>query len=50
MVSFLDAAVGNVTGALKESGLYDGSIIIFVSDNGGPTNMDEGTASNNFPM
>ena len=31
-------------------GLWESTLLIFVSDNGGPTNGNEGTASNNFPM
>lgn len=50
MAAFLDDAVGNVTGALKTAGLWDKSVVVFVSDNGGPTNGNEGTWSNNFPL
>jgi hypothetical protein len=41
MASFLDDGVGNVTAALKAAGIYENTIIIFTSDNGGPTNGDE---------
>jgi arylsulfatase B len=50
MVTYLDEAVGNVTSAIKAAGLGDNTIIVFVSDNGGPTHGDEGTWSNNFPL
>ena len=36
MVTAMDDAVGNITQTLKDSGLYDNSIILWFSDNGGP--------------
>jgi hypothetical protein len=39
-----------VTAALKAAGLYDNTVIILASDNGGPTGGDESTFSNNFPL
>ena len=50
MASILDDGVRNVTDALKREGMWESTLLIFVSDNGGPTNGNEGTASNNFPM
>ena len=50
MAAFLDDAVGNVTDALKRAGIYDDTVVIFTSDNGGPTHGDEGTQSNNYPL
>jgi arylsulfatase A-like enzyme len=35
LIEHLDAAVGDVINALKESGVYDNTLIIFTSDNGG---------------
>ncbi|XP_067658487.1 arylsulfatase B-like [Haliotis asinina] len=46
MVSALDEAVGNVTQALRDRGLFDNTLILFTSDNGGPI---EGYA-NNWPL
>lgn len=40
----------SVTAALKAKGIYATTIQIFSSDNGGPTNHNEGTFSDNFPM
>lgn len=36
MVTCLDDAVGRIVAALKERGVYDNTLIIFCSDNGGP--------------
>merc|ERR1719430_273939 len=36
MVTAMDDAVGQVVGALEEAGLYQDSVILFFSDNGGP--------------
>ncbi|XP_077994837.1 arylsulfatase J-like [Glandiceps talaboti] len=47
MVSALDDSVGNITKVLKEAGLYDNSVIIFSTDNGGPS---EDCESFNTPL
>lgn len=41
----LDYGVANVTAALKAAGMYQNSVLILISDNGGP--LDH---SNNFPL
>lgn len=50
MVAALDDSVGNVTAYLKEAGLYDNTIIIFTTDNGGPAHGFDGNYANNFPL
>uniref|UniRef100_T1J5M1 Sulfatase N-terminal domain-containing protein n=1 Tax=Strigamia maritima TaxID=126957 RepID=T1J5M1_STRMM len=42
----LDQVVHNITEALKRHNLYDNSIVVFVSDNGGSTTF----GGNNFPL
>lgn len=51
MLLAMDEAVGKVLGALRESGLEDDTLIVFFSDNGGPT-MPGTTinASRNYPF
>mmetsp|Transcript_50150 Transcript_50150/g.167562 ORF Transcript_50150/g.167562 Transcript_50150/m.167562 type:complete len:529 (-) Transcript_50150:176-1762(-) len=50
MAKALDDGVGQVTAALKRRGMWDESLVLFSSDNGGPTNGNEGTWSSNFPL
>ena len=45
MLTELDGAVGRVVAALKNGSLYDSTLIVFVSDNGGP--LDHAT---NYPL
>ncbi|XP_072050878.1 arylsulfatase B-like [Amphiura filiformis] len=46
MISCLDEAVQNITTTLKETGLYNNTIIIFSTDNGGPFAV----AVSNWPL
>jgi arylsulfatase A-like enzyme len=50
MAKQLDDAVGNVTRALTDLNLWENTLVVFTSDNGGPTHRDEATESNNFPL
>jgi arylsulfatase B len=47
MLSSLDQGIGKIIQKLKDSGLYDNTIIIFISDNGGPTRE---LTSSNLPL
>ena len=44
MVTAMDDFIGNVTEELKANGLYDNTIIIFISDNGGAVNLGASNA------
>lgn len=48
MVYCMDGGVGNVTSALKKKGMWDNTLIVFFSDNGGRTDTNFG--ANNFPL
>ena len=55
MVSSLDHSVASVVTALKDADLYNNSVIIFVSDNGGHihdryTGGREGCGASNYPL
>ena len=41
MVASLDESVGNITKTLKTAGMFDNSVIVFTTDNGGaPAGFD----------
>lgn len=49
MVKALDDNVGRIINYLKESGSYDNTLIVFVSDNGGLSTA-EGSSTSNLPL
>jgi len=49
MVAVLDDNIKNVTDALKAKGMWDNTLMIFSSDNGGPIDVEE-NAANNYPL
>ena len=54
MVDVMDRGIGEVVTALKENGLYENTLIFFLSDNGGPqgsqANPGKGNGSSNKPF
>eukprot|EP01084_Bolivina_argentea_P275443 469748_1 len=49
MINLLDNIVGNITTKLKENNLYNDTLIVFTSDNGGQSQLNV-TAGNNYPL
>ncbi|XP_032687353.1 arylsulfatase B-like [Odontomachus brunneus] len=50
MVSKLDQCVGDVIEVLKKRGMLENSIIVFMSDNGAPTNGFLANQGSNYPL
>eukprot|EP00966_Prymnesium_polylepis_P279726 6462626-Prymnesium_polylepis.1 len=50
MVAALDEGLGNVTTALKARGMFDSTLIIVTTDNGGPTTECSTTGQSNWPF
>eukprot|EP01084_Bolivina_argentea_P254031 426954_1 len=48
-VGVLDDIVGQITTKLQENGLWDNTLIVFSTDNGGSLELDK-TAGNNYPL
>jgi arylsulfatase I/J len=49
MVMLMDEVVGNVTNALKAKGMWENTLVVMSSDNGGPVDIEE-NAANNWPL
>lgn len=46
MVSLVDEAIGNITVILKDRGMWNNTLMVVASDNGGPAFSDQHAASN----
>ena len=49
MLSAADEGIGNVTEALKAAGMWDDTLVVFTTDNGGPTTSCCTQGSSNYP-
>lgn len=49
MIMIMDEVVGNLTNALQKKGMWNNTLMIFSSDNGGPVRLAE-NAANNWPL
>lgn len=50
MLAAVDEGVANVTAALKSAGMYDSTLFIVTTDNGGPTTECSSTGQSNYPL
>jgi len=50
MVNYLDTGVGKIVEALKTKGMWENTIWVFQSDNGGPSFTGDNHTANNFPL
>eukprot|EP01065_Artemidia_motanka_P026718 TRINITY_DN31978_c0_g1_i1.p1 TRINITY_DN31978_c0_g1~~TRINITY_DN31978_c0_g1_i1.p1 ORF type:complete len:539 (+),score=164.55 TRINITY_DN31978_c0_g1_i1:89-1705(+) len=50
MVYYVDEAVGNATKLMKESGMWDDTLVVLHADNGGPIYASGNAGANNYPL
>jgi arylsulfatase A-like enzyme len=49
MLTAADEGIGNLTSVLKDTGLWDNTLVVLTTDNGGPTTVGCTQGSSNYP-
>lgn len=50
LVHYIDSAVGEVVETMKAKGMWEDTLVVMSSDNGGPIYASGGAGANNFPL
>ena len=50
MASAIDSLVANLTATLESKGMWQHTLLVFSSDNGGPSELGKECNASNFPM
>lgn len=50
MISIMDRGIGKIVTALKQKGILENTVILFIADNGSPTIGEHSNAGSNYPF
>lgn len=50
MISVMDQGIGKIVTAINDKGMMNNTVIMFFSDNGGPTRGQHSTDASNYPL
>lgn len=50
MISIMDRGIGKIITALKQKGILENTVILFIADNGSPSIGEHANAGSNYPF